>query len=232
VSGLSKKVEKAMTMTTTKKKKERIVVPVYDMDAKKVEEIELESHVFDGVIRKKTMYQAVVGFRANKRIGLAATKTRGEVSGGGKKPWKQKGTGRARVGSSRNPLWRHGGVVFGPHPRDFGYKMPQKIRDEALRSSLNAKVAAGDFICVEKLHIMHPKTKDFIKFLSALKVMGQSVLCVVDAVNENIKRSTRNIRQVHILDAQSLNAFDVLNTNKILITRDALKNLTKRLKNA
>lgn len=221
----------ATKTASAKKKADRIVVPVLDMDAKKVEEIELEPHVFDGVVKKKTLYQAVVGYRANRRLGLAATKTRGEISGGGKKPWRQKGTGRARVGSTRSSLWRHGGVVFGPHPRDFSYKMPQKIREEALRSSLNAKILSGDFILVEKIHIMHPKTKDFINFLQALKIAGVGVLCVLDAINENIKRSTRNIRQVHLTDASSLNAFDVLNTKKMLMTRDALKNLTKRLKN-
>lgn len=213
-------------------KKNRIVVPVYDMSAKAVEEIELDPHVFDGTVKKKTLYQAIVGYRANKRLGTAATKTRGEVSGGGKKPWRQKGTGRARHGSIRSPLWRHGGVVFGPHPRDFSYKLPEKIRDEALRSSLNAKIASGDFILAEKIHIMHPKTKEFVKFLGDLKIWGESVLCVIDTISDNIKRSTRNIQRLHVVDSQSLNAFDVVNNNKILMTRDSLKNLTKRLKNA
>jgi large subunit ribosomal protein L4 len=212
-------------------KKNRIVMPVYDMAAKAVEEIELDAHVFDGVVRKKTLYQAVVAYRANLHIGLAATKTRGEVSGGGKKPWRQKGTGRARHASIRSPLWRHGGVVFGPHPRDFSVSLPQAIRQEALRSSLNAKVKSGDLIVAEKIHIMHPKTKDFVKFLCALKVRDMSILCVIDAVTENIKRSTKNIPRLNLVDSASLNAFDVLNSKKILITRDSLKNLTKRLKN-
>lgn len=213
-------------------KKNRIVVPVHDMGARVVEEIELDPHIFDGEVRKKTLYQAIVGYRANKRRGLAATKTRGEVSGGGRKPWRQKGTGRARHGSIRSPLWRHGGVVFGPHPRDFGYVMPQKIKREALRSSLNAKIKSHDFILVEKIHIMHPKTKEFVKFLEAHKLLHKSVLCVIDAITENIKRSTKNIPGVKIMDSQSLNAFDVLNSKKLLVSRDSLKNLTKRLKNA
>ena len=213
-------------------KKNRIVMPVYDMGAKVVEEIELDAHVFDGEVKKKTLYQAIVGYRANRRLGLAATKTRGEVSGGGKKPWKQKGTGRARHGSIRSPLWRHGGVVFGPHPRDFSVSIPQGIRLEALRSSLNAKIKAGDMILVEKIHIMHPKTKEFVKFLDALKIQDISVLCVVDSVTDNIKRSSRNIPRLSIVDSHSLNAFDILNSRKLLITRDSLKNLTKRLKNA
>ena len=212
-------------------KKKRIVLPVHGMDAKVVEEVELDVHVFDGDVKKKTLYQAIVGYRANKRLGLAQTKTRGEVSGGGKKPWRQKGTGRARHGSIRSPLWRHGGVVFGPHPRDFSYNMPQKIKIEALRSSLNAKIGSGDFILIEKLHIMHPKTKEFMKFLNALKINGESTLCVVDAVTDNIKRSARNIPRLHLTDSASVNAYDVMNTKKLLMSRDSLKNITKRLKN-
>lgn len=213
-------------------KKNRTVVDVYDMDGKAIEKMELDAQFFDGFVRKKTLYQAIVAYRAGMRAGTAQTKTRKDVSGGGKKPWRQKGTGRARVGSSRNPLWRHGGVVFGPHPRDFGYALPQKIKREALRSSLNAKVQAGNFFLVEKIHIMQPKTKEFIKFLDALKVGQEKVLCVVDAVNENIKRACANISYLSLIDSASLNAFEVVNSKKIIITRDSLKNLTKRLKNA
>lgn len=212
-------------------KKKRIVLPVYDMAAKVVEEVELDAHIFDGDVRKKTLYQAIVGYQANKRMGLAATKTRGEVSGGGKKPWRQKGTGRARHGSIRSPLWRHGGVTFGPHPRDFSYQMPQKIRNEALRSSLNAKINSGDLILIEKIHILHPKTKEFVKFLNALKLGANRVLCVIDAFAENIKRSTSNIARLQLVDSNTVNALDILNSKKILVTRDSLKNLTKRLKN-
>ena len=213
-------------------KKNRIVMPVVDMGNKVVEEIELDAHVFDGSVKKKTLYQAIVGYRANRRLGLAETKTRGEVSGGGKKPWRQKGTGRARHGSTRSPLWRHGGVVFGPHPRDFSYTMPQQIRNEALRSSLNARISSGDVVLVEKIHILAPKTKEFAKFLDALKLSATSVLCVLESVTENIKRSARNIQGLQLLDSSSLNAYDVMNTKKIILSRDSLKNLTKRLKHA
>ncbi len=123
-------------------------------------------------------------------------------------------------------------MVFGPHPRDFSVSIPQGIRLEALRSSLNAKIKAGDTILVEKIHIMHPKTKEFVNFLDALKIQDISVLCVVDSVTDNIKRSSRNIPRLSIVDSHSLNAFDILNSKKLLITRDSLKNLTKRLKNA
>lgn len=213
-------------------KKNRIVLDVVDMNAKKLEELELDPHVFDGEVKKKTLYQAIVGYRCNQRLGLAATKTRGEVSGGGKKPWRQKGTGRARHGSTRSPLWRHGGVVFGPHPRDFSYKMPQKIRNEALRSSLNAKISAGDLVLVEKVHILNPKTKDFVKFLAALKMMRERVLCVIEGITDNVKLSARNIPNLQLIDSLSLNALDVVNSKKVIMSRDSLKSLTKRLKNA
>lgn len=211
-------------------KKKRIVLPVHDMAGKPVEELELDAVVFDAVVKKAPLYQVIVGYQANKRLGCAATKTRGEVSGGGKKPWRQKGTGRARHGSIRSPLWRHGGVVFGPHPRDFSQRLPAKIRTEALRSSLNAKINSGDFLLVEKVHLLHPKTKDFVKFLTSLKLKDQTVLCVIDAITENIKRAARNIRELHLTDAASLNALDVLNSKKIVMSRDSLKTITKRLK--
>ena len=125
---------------------EAITLPIYNAAGKEVDSVKLNAKVFDGRINSEAMYQAITAYRANQRKGLAATKTRGEVSGGGKKPWKQKGTGRARVGSTRSPLWRHGGVVFGPHPRDFSYTLPDKIKAIALKSSLNAKVKENNLM--------------------------------------------------------------------------------------
>jgi len=209
----------------------RIVLPVYDMNAKKIEEVELDPHVFDGEVNKTVLYQAITAFRANLRRGLAQTKTRGEVSGGGKKPWKQKGTGRARVGSTRSPLWRHGGVVFGPHPRSFTQDIPKALKAEALRASLNSKIAAGTLMLVEKFHVLQPKTKEFVRALDHFKVGKDSVLCVIDAVTDNIKRSAKNIQRLEIIDPATLNALDVVNVRKILMSRDSLKIITKRLKN-
>ncbi len=212
-------------------KKKRIVMPVHDMKAKVVEEIELDPQVFDGSVNKKVLYQAITAYRANARMGSASTKTRKEVSGGGRKPWRQKGTGRSRHASTRSPLWRHGGVVFGPHPRDFGYTLPQKIRSEALRSSLNAKVAGGTLSLVERFHVLTPKTKEFVQTLEAFKADGTRVLCVIDAITDNIRRATGNIQKLYLTDPASLNALDVVNAERILMSRDSLKNLTKRLKN-
>ena len=212
-------------------KKKRIVLPVHDMKAKVVEEIELDPQVFDGAINKAVLYQAIKAYRANARMGAASTKTRKEVSGGGKRPWRQKGTGRARHASIRSPLWRHGGVVFGPHPRSFGYKVPQKIRSEALRSSLNAKIAVGKISLVERFHILSPKTKEFAATLKAFKANGARILCVIDAMTDNIRRASGNIEKLYLSDPASVNALDVVNAERILMTRDSLKNITKRLKN-
>jgi len=212
-------------------KKKRIVLPVHDMKAKVVEEIELDPQVFDGSVNKSVLYQAITAYRANARMGGASTKTRKEVSGGGRKPWRQKGTGRARHASIRSPLWRHGGVVFGPHPRDFGYTLPQKIRREALRASLNAKVADGTLSLVERFHVLSPKTKEFVQTLKAFKADGTRTLCVIDAITDNIRRATGNIPRLYLTDPSSLNALDVVNAERILMSRDSLKDLTKRLKN-
>jgi large subunit ribosomal protein L4 len=211
-------------------KKKRIVLPVHDMKAKVVEEIELDPQVFDGTVNKSVLYQVITAYRANARMGAASTKTRKEVSGGGKKPWRQKGTGRARHASIRSPLWRHGGVVFGPHPRDFGHRVPQKIRAEALRASLNAKIASGAFSLVERFHVLSPKTKEFAKTLKAFKADGARILCVIDAVTDNIRRATGNIAKLYLTDPTSVNALDVVNAERVLVSRDSLKYLTKRLK--
>jgi len=133
-------------------------LPIYNTEGKEVDSIKLNPSVFDGVVNTGVIYQAVNAHLANKRRGLAATKTRGEVSGGGKKPWKQKGTGRARVGSNRSPLWRHGGVIFGPHPRDFSQSIPNKIKLLALRASLNAKVNENNLV-VLRLISLRPKRR-------------------------------------------------------------------------
>ena len=142
---------------------EPITLPVYNTEGKEIDTVKLDSSVFDGDVNLPAIYQAVNAFRANQRKGLAATKTRGEVSGGGKKPWKQKGTGRARVGSTRSPLWRHGGVVFGPHPRNFSYVLPAKIRNLALKSGLNSKLKENNLLVLENLKVEKPKTKEVVK---------------------------------------------------------------------
>ncbi len=145
---------------------EAIILPIYNTEGKEVDTIELDGAIFSGSVNLGAIHQAISAYRANQRKGLAATKTRGEVSGGGKKPWKQKGTGRARAGSTRSPLWRHGGVVFGPHPRDFSYVLPKQIKTVALKSVIFDKLQHNNFIVIDKLQVASGKTKDAAEIMS------------------------------------------------------------------
>jgi large subunit ribosomal protein L4 len=219
-------------MTTKKKTQEKktLECPVRDMSGKKVDTITLDSKVFDGVVNMALVHQAVTMYQANKRSGTVSTKTRAEVSGGGKKPWKQKGTGRARTGSIRNPIWRHGGVIFGPKPRDFSFTMPQKMRKGALKSSLNEKFLADSLIVINQIEFEKPKTKLFSSFLKAQGLVdNESALVVMDKLDDNTKKSSRNIPKLSIRDVSSLNALDVLHSRKLLIEQSSLKTLMKVL---
>lgn len=214
---------------------EAITLPIYSTEGKEVETVTLNPNVFDGQIHFAAIYQAVNAYLANQRQGLAATKTRGEVSGGGKKPWKQKGTGRARVGSTRSPLWRHGGVVFGPHPRDFSYTIPEKIKALALKSALNAKVKENNMMVVDGFLLDAPKTKDALKVMASLKVIpakkkqGQ-VLLLLSKCDKNTQLALRNIPFLHTAEARNTHAYEVMKHKKILITKDGLQDLVHRLK--
>lgn len=213
---------------------EAITLPIYNSEGKEVDSIKLDHGVFDGSVNQAVIHQAVVAFRANQRKGLAATKTRGEVSGGGKKPWKQKGTGRARVGSIRSPLWRHGGVVFGPHPRDFSYTLPQKIRNLALKSSLNLKVKENNFIVLDNLKIENPKTKEASKVFENLKLKSKKdfmrILLLTEGVERKAKLAVRNLKFLRLNLARDTHAYEVLSSQKIVITKAGLNELVKRFK--
>jgi large subunit ribosomal protein L4 len=215
---------------------EAITLPIYSTEGKEVDKIQLNSAVFDGSVNTEAIYQVVNCFRANQRKGLAATKTRGEVSGGGKKPWKQKGTGRARVGSIRSPLWRHGGVVFGPHPRDFYYTIPQKLKSVALKSSLNLKVKENNFIVIDDMRIGSKKTKEAATIfknlnLNQLKTKAHpSILLLLTKFDENLKLALRNIAFLNVDIAKNAHVYEVMSNKKLIITKDALLELTKRLK--
>lgn len=204
-------------------------IAVHNIDGKKVEDIDLPEGLFADRVNKALLHQAVVMYNASKRQGTASTKTRGEVSGGGKKPWRQKGTGRARAGSNRSPLWRHGGVVFGPHPRDFGFDMPKTMKIAALRESLNAKYLSKDLLCVDRLAVTSAKTKDFAKMLSSLKIGGKT-LAILDKSDTDISKVSRNIPFFSLMRAEDANAYDILSNKKLLITKAAFKSLLKRIK--
>ena len=205
-------------------------LPIYNQQGKQVKKIELDPIVFDGKINQGVLYQAVLMYRANRRKGLASTKTRREVSGGGRKPWRQKGTGRARVGSIRTPLWRKGGVVFGPHPRDYSFRLPKKIRIAALKSSLNAKVIEDNLLILDDLKIDVPKTKEATKILSNLKLYNKTVLLMLGKINNNLRLSFRNISFLDLAMASNANAYDVLKVKKLIVSLDGLKILIDRIK--
>ena len=214
---------------------ETITLPVYNTEGKEVETIKLDASVFDGEVNSAAIHQAVIAYRANQRKGLAETKTRGEVSGGGRKPWKQKGTGRARVGSIRSPLWRHGGVIFGPHPRDFSYQLPQKIRSVALKSSLNAKVKENNLVVLDSLEAKAPKTKEMNKVFFNLKVTppknkNSRVLLLSDNLDNNLRLSLRNLKFLDLNLSRDTHVYEVLSARKLVITKSGLAQLVKRLK--
>lgn len=209
-----------------------ITIPIVNTQGKEVETLSLEDDLFKGSVNTKAIYQAVNAYLDNQRKGLASTKTRGEVSGGGKKPWRQKGTGRARVGSTRSPLWRHGGVVFGPHPRDFSCMLPKKIKNVALRSALLAKLQEEHLVALDSLALENAKTKDAVKLLHHLKINPAkgSVLLLLEKRDETIKRAFGNIGSLEINLAKDTNAYEVLKASKVLVTKEGLRTLTDRIR--
>jgi len=174
------------------------------------------------------MHDAVVAHLARRGRGTHDTKTRGEVSGSGRKPWRQKGTGRARAGSRRSPLWRGGGVVFGPHPRDYGYKLPKKVRRLALKSALSSKVEAGEIKVLDQLTIDQPKTKEMVQVLKNLDIDNKA-LVVTAGADQNVYKSARNIPGVKSLPANSLNVYDLLAFGTLVITKDAVNTVEEVL---
>jgi len=196
-------------------------VAVYNMLGAQVGEIELNDDVFGIEPNKAVMYDFIKMQLANKRQGTSSTKTRTEVRGGGKKPWRQKGTGRARVGSSRNPVWRGGGIAFGPKPRDYSYKLPQKVRRLALKSALSSKALDNKILVVDEFSFDQPKTKVMVQALEALKVGKKTLLVTADG-NANVVKSARNIEGVKPMRADFINVYDILKHDTLLMTKDAV----------
>jgi large subunit ribosomal protein L4 len=202
---------------------------VLDKKGSQVENIELPEEIFGGRLNSDVIHQAVVMYQASLRQGNVSTKGRNEVSGGSKKPYRQKGTGQARAGSSRSPLWHGGGIVFGPHPRDFGYAVPKKIRQAALREILNAKCFDNNLLCVHDLKEPFTKTKEFSKFLQALNLKGK-ILALLDGSDQAIERVSRNIPYLKLMRARDVNAYDILKNKNLLVTKTAFQNLMERVK--
>ncbi|ADB48280.1 MULTISPECIES: 50S ribosomal protein L4 [Acidaminococcus] len=205
-------------------------VAVYDITGKQTgEEIELMDYVFGVEFNEAVVHQAVVMQQANERQGTHATKTRGMVRGGGRKPWKQKGTGRARAGSVRSPLWVGGGTVFGPAPRSHAKDMPRKARRLAIRCALSAKVAEGALVVVDNLTFDAPKTKDAVAMLTGFEAADKKALIITDGENENVEKSSRNIEKVKALSNDCLNVYDILNAEKVLLAKDAVARIEEVL---
>lgn len=203
---------------------------VLNINGEVVEKVELDSKVFDGKINSTLLHQAVVTYLANQRKGLASTKTRGEVKGGGRKPWRQKGTGRARVGSIRSPLWRGGGVVFGPKPRDYSKKLPQRMRVLALKSALNAKLRDNQMLVLDNINVNTPKTKNLFSILKNLKLINQKVRLALSRVDKNLKLASRNLEKVGIGLADNLTAYTVLDCHTVVFTKDSLLKIEEKIK--
>lgn len=196
-------------------------VNVYDMTNKQVGDIELNDKVFNVEVNEGLLHQAVVMQLASQRLGTHATKTRSFVRGGGRKPWKQKGTGRARSGSVNSPLWVGGGTVFGPHPRSYSFSMPRKQRRLALKCALSDKVKSGDFVVLDKIEFKEPKTKLAVQMLKDFTA-PQKVLFITADETENVVKSARNIPGAKAIGALGLNVFDILNSDKLFVTKDAV----------
>ena len=203
-------------------------IAIKNIEGKSQGELEVKFELIENGKGTQAVHDAVVAYRAAQRSGTACTKTAGEVAGTNKKPWKQKGTGRARAGSFRSPLWVGGGVVFGPKPRDFSKKISKKTRSLALRKALSERLKAGDVLVVDDLKLASAKTKQFVGLISTLELTG-TTLVVSNGVDKNLSLASRNIPTVTHTTSDSLNTYDVLRPDKLLFTKSAFEKVSERL---
>ena len=203
-------------------------VATYNQSGVKVGEIQLNDAVFGVEVNEAVMHQAVVRKLSNERLGTHATKTRGMVRGGGRKPWKQKGTGRARAGSSRSPIWIGGGTTFGPQPRSYYKAMPRKARRLSVKSALSDKVNNSELYVLEEITLAAPKTKEVLNILNNFNVGDAKVLFIIE-VDLNVERSARNIQGVKALACEGMNIFDLLHHDKLFITKGAVAKIEEVL---
>ena len=204
-------------------------IPVYDVKGKETGTFVFDKKIFNGEVKTKVIYQAVLMYNANRRQGNASTKTRGDISGGGKKPFRQKGTGRARAGSTRSPLWRHGGVIFGPHPRDYHYDIPKQVKRLAFLYSINSKLNDKKVLGIDSVTLTEPKTKNFASILKALKLTSK-ILFVLDSFDKNLMLASRNIDSLNVKNYKDFNTMDVLNSDTMVMSKAALEKLPERFK--
>ena len=200
---------------------------IYNQKGEPRGEIELAIRQDFSKVSPQVLHDAVTAYRAAQRSGTACTKTVAEVAGSGKKPWKQKGTGRARAGLARSPIWRKGGVVFGPKPRDYSKNLPRGVRKLAFEQALVSRLQDGDVIVVDSLDIKTPKTREFVEILKGLQVKGRTLL-VHEAPSQNLRLASRNVENVNTVSAESVNAYQILDCGKMVITQAALQKLAAR----
>jgi large subunit ribosomal protein L4 len=208
---------------------ETVKVPVVSLNRSPAGDVSVPSELVAGPVREPLLHALVQSQLASRRAGTAATKTRGFVSGGGKKPWRQKGTGRARSGSSRSPVWVGGAIIFGPQPRDYGYRLPKSARRAALCSALAARHADGHLVVVDSITLTEAKTKRMQELLAGLGLGEANVLVVLAAPDETVQRAARNLAHAKVLVEGGLNVYDVLRYSHLVVTRAALEQLGARL---
>jgi large subunit ribosomal protein L4 len=204
-------------------------IPLKNLNGKDQGELEVKFSLVENGRGTQAVHDTVVAYQAAQRMGTACTKTMGEVNGSGKKPWRQKGTGRARAGSFASPLWRGGGVVFGPKPRDFSKKVNRNTRQLALRKAMSERLKAGDVLVVDDLNLDTPKTKGMLDLLKRFNLEG-TVLLVTPAIGNNLRLATRNLQQIEVTTSDIVNTYQVLRPAKLLFTRTAFEKLEERLK--
>ncbi len=199
---------------------------VHNSKGKEVGSVSLDKNFIKERVNTRVLYYAVDNYRASLHRGTHKTKNRREVRGGGKKPWRQKGTGRARFGSIRNPIWRGGGVAFGPKVRSYAYSIPRKAKRLALLEAVKSKIQAKDFVVFDKMSLEKPKTKDMVSIIKSMK-LGKKCLVVMEKVEDSVRLASRNIPGFNVKNRKNINALDVLTHNKLAVSQDSLKNLIK-----
>lgn len=202
-------------------------VDLLNMEKGTVGKVSLPENAFAVKVRGDIMHEAVKAYLANQRQGTASIKGKGEVRGGGRKPWRQKGTGRSRAGSIRSPLWRGGGVVFGPKPRDYTYKIPKKVKQSAIRAAFSSKLKDGDVIVIDRIEIKEPKTKLLVSQLKTLSIENKSLLIITDKKYHELILAARNIPNVKVLELADVNVYELLSYEKLLLTAAAVEKLKK-----
>jgi len=201
---------------------------LYNIAGERIGEVTLSSKVFGAKVNEALLYEALKAQTSSRRRGTASTKERAQVRGGGRKPWRQKGTGRARAGSIRSPIWKGGGTTFGPRPRDYSYSLPRKAKRKAIKSALSAKFKEKEILILDRMGLKEAKTKKMASILVNLR-SGKKPLLVIEEENEMVRRAARNIEGVKVISPNSLNLYDLLNHNKLILTKEALAKIEEHL---